>query len=248
MFTTYLQIALRNLSKDKFYSIINILGLTVGLACFLLIYLFVQHEMSYDTYYPDHDRIYRVSSKGAFGGAELNIAVAGAPAGSAMKADYPEVEDFIRFRTLGSILFRSGENYYEETPVYADGNFFKFFSTQVLNGNPETALYKPNTLAISQSLAHRVFGEKDSIGEVFEFNSDTKYEVTAVYQDIPENTHFHFDLIISMESLAESRAPIWLSMNFQTYIRLSTGADASEFERKMQDMLEKYMGRKCKSF
>ncbi len=253
MFKTYIQVALRNLSKDKFYSIINILGLTVGLISFLLIYLFVQHELSYDTYYPNSENIYRVASRGAFGGSEFDIAVASAPTGQAMQNDYPEVQDFIRFRTTGPTLFKSDENYYEETPVFADGNFFDFFSQQIIAGNPVTALLKPNTVAISQALAERVFGGKDPIGKIFEFNSDfnsdvANYEVTAVYQDIPDNTHFRFDLIVSMESLEESRDPIWLNQNFQTYIQFSPGTDVSEFGRKMQGMVRKYMGPELQKF
>ena len=253
MFKTYLQIAIRNLSKDKFYSSINILGLTVGLSCFLLIYLFVQHELSYDKYYKNSENIYRVAAVGAFGGSEFDIAVAGAPTGKAMLEDYPEVEDYIRFRTAGPTLFKSGINYYEETPVFADGNFFNFFSQEVINGNPETALSSPNNVAISESLAGRVYGDKDPIGEIIEFNTEyqlevAKFKVSAVYKDIPENTHFHFDLIISMESLEESKSPIWLNQNFQTYVLLSPGTSVPDFERKIQSMVKKYMGPEVERF
>ena len=253
MLRTYLQVAIRNLTKDKFYSVINILGLTVGLACFLIIYLFVQHELSYDTYYPDNERIYRLTAAGSFGGSDFNIAVVGAPTGKAMIDDYPEVEDFIRFRTSGSTLFRSGENYYEETPVFADKNFFNFFSQQVIRGNAETALASPKKVAISQSLADRVFGDKDPVGQVIEFNNDYDpekdiYEITAVFADTPDNTHFHFDLIISMESLEDSKSPIWINQNFQTYIRLVDGADPAELESKMQGMVQKYIGPEVEKF
>jgi len=243
MINTYFQVALRNLTKDTFYSAINVLGLTVGLTCFILIYLFVQHELSFDKYYKDSERTYRVASNGSFGGSDFDIAVVGAPTGEAMLNDYPEVEDYFRFRSIGSILFRSGENYYkEERVVFADANFFDFFSQKMIKGNAATALAKPYNITLNEEIAQKVFGDADPIGEVVEFDDGVKYEVTGVFEKIPDNTHFQFDVILSLESLEESRLPIWVNQNFQTYIRVSPGTDIENFERKIQGMVEKYMG------
>lgn len=249
MLQNFIKTALRNLLKRKGYSLINIAGLAIGMATCLLILMFVSDELSYDAYNEKADRIYRVAGSFRYGGRDIDIAVAPAPMAKVLMDEFPEVEDAVRFRQRGRYIFRYGENSYKETRVsYVDASFFNLFSIPLLRGDPETALTQPNTIILSRKTAQKYFGEQDPIGKTLRQNDRTDYMVTGVFEDIPDNSHFHFDILISMISLPESKNQIWLSQNFQTYILLHQGADPAAVDAKFDDLLVKYMGPQIKAF
>lgn len=245
MWKNYLTVAFRNLLKDKFHASVNILGLAIGVASCLLIFLYVRHELSYDSYPEQADRIYRVVPEINFGGNHAFYAVAPAPMGPALPQEYPEVEAFCRLRNWGDWLIRpEGEtlNIKEENVAYADSSFFHFFSLPVLDGDPDKALHAPNTVAISASAAQRHFGEGSPVGKTLVFDDEYRYEVTAVFEDIPRNAHFHFDYLLAMAGYEDSRNPVWLSNNYHTYIRLKEGVHSEVLEDKLPDLFKKYAG------
>ncbi len=249
MLKNYIKSAVRNLSKRKGYSLINIAGLAIGMASCLLILMFVNDELSYDAFNEKADRIYRVAGSFFYGGRNLDIAVAPPPMAQALIDDFPEVEDAVRFRQRGRFIFRYGDNSYREMRVcYVDPAFFDIFSIPLVKGNPDTALNDPNTLILSRNTAQKYFGDEDPIGKTLRLNDRTDYMVTGVFEEIPGNSHFHFDVFVSMTSLDESKSKLWMSQNFQTYILLREGADPAALEAKFPDMLVKYMGPQIEAF
>ncbi len=243
MITNYLKITKRNLLKHKFYTAINIFGLAIGLACSLIITLYVIDELSYDKYHDKSSRIYRVDSNIRFGGKDMELAVGPAPMAEALKTDYPEVESATRFRSWGSFLVKKvDENFKEYNVIWADPDVFEVFSFDIIKGNPETALEEPNSIAISEHIAEKYFKGEDALGQFLTLDNDRECKITAIYKNLPKNSHFHFDIMIAMESLDESKNLMWLSNNFNTYITLKEGYDPKDFEAKFPDLLNKYIG------
>ena len=245
MIKNYLKIAIRNLQKHKFYSFINIIGLSIGITCCMLITLFIIDELSYDKYHEKADRIYRMRQESTFGGNDFNIAVSPAPMAEALMNDYPEVEAGMRFHNRGSFLIKKegeGEvNIKESRVIFADKNVFDVFTIPVLQGNPATALIEPNTIVISNKMANKYFGKNDPVNQNLILDNRVTYKITGVFKEMPHNGHFHYDFMCSMASDKESESTMWLSNNFHTYVLLRPEADARAFEAKIPAMIEKYI-------
>jgi putative ABC transport system permease protein len=244
MLRNYFKIALRNLSKQRFYSLINISGLALGMAACLLILLYIGHETSYDRHYANVDRLYRVNGEIKFGGNHYQLAVAPAPLATTLMEEYPEVESAVRFRTRGSYLVKpekATEALREFDVVWTDSTFFKVFSIPVLNGNPNTALQEPNTIAISKSMAEKYFPNQEAIGETLIMDR-WPFKITAIFQDMPLTAHFHYNFLLSMAGLEEAKSTNFLSNNFNTYLLLKPGARAADLEAKFPQLVVKYIG------
>lgn len=243
MFKNYIKIALRNLWKSKGFSAINIIGLAIGLATCLLIMLFVLDELSYDRYNKKADRIYRVDGEIKFGGNHYVLAVAPDPMGATLKKDYPQVEQYVRFRNEGGLLFKKdNENVQEEKVIYADSTLFDVFTLPMVDGDPQTALQAPNSLVITATTAHKYFNTTQAVGRTILVNNRDNYKITGVIKDIPAQSHFNFDFFVSMATLKESRRNNWVSNNFQTYVVLKEGADPKKLEAQFDALVEKYVG------
>ncbi|QNA43434.1 ABC transporter permease [Lacibacter sediminis] len=252
MFSNYLKIAWRNLLKNKTFSLINIIGLASGLACFILITLYITDELRYDRYHEKADRIYRINSDIRFGGTALNMAVSADPMGATLKKDYPQVEQFARiYGSEGSKLFKKDNVFItEERVVYADSTLFDVFTFPAVAGNAKTALNEPNTVVISESTAKKYFGSVDAaMGKTMECNDERNrlYKVTAVIKDIPKNSHFIFDMFLSMDNV-EYGFGNFLSHNFHTYIVLKPGTDYKAFEKNFVQVIDKYMLPQARQF
>jgi putative ABC transport system permease protein len=242
MLKNYFTIALRSLKKHKFYTIINVLGLSVGVAICLIISLFVINELSYDKEFKNSDRIYRIHSDIIFGGTRWNTVLAPAPMAAALEEDYPEVEAAVHFRTKGSYLVkREDENIKENKVVWAGKHFFEVFGVRLLEGSGENVLSEPNTVAISQTAAEKYFRDENPIGQSLTLDNDQIFRITAVYEDIPVNSHFHFDFLLSAEGLDEAQENVWLSNNFQTYLILREGSNYKDLEAKFPSMVKKHI-------
>jgi putative ABC transport system permease protein len=245
MFSNYLKIAWRNLLKNKTFSLINIAGLASGLACFILIVLYIHDELSYDRYHEKADRIYRVHSDIRFGGTDMNLSVTSDPMGATLKKDYPQVEQFARiYANEGAKLFKK-ENVFitEDRVAYADSTLFDVFTFPAVAGDPKTALNEPNTVVINETTARKYFGSVDAaIGKTMECNDDRSklYKVTAVIKDIPKNSHFTYDLFLSMDNVGYDFGN-FLSHNFHTYIVLQPGTDPKVFAKNFTQVVEKYL-------
>lgn len=243
MLQNYLTIAMRNLRKHKTFSFINIMGLAIGIAVCLMILLWVADELSYDRWNEKYDRIYRVAGEVKFGGLHNTFAVAPAPLAPALISDFPEIETAVRFRQRGSFLVkRTVQNFKEDNVIFADSTLFRVFSLKMLQGNPDEALRAPQTVVISKSMAEKYFPAENPLGKTLTFDNEEVYHVTGVIADMPHNSHFNFDFFCSMSSLEESREPIWLSFNFQTYYVLRKDAKPEALAAKLfPQLLQKYI-------
>jgi putative ABC transport system permease protein len=249
MLINYIKTAFRNLFKHKGYSLINILGLAIGMATCLLIFLYVNHELSYDNYNEDADRIYRVAFSGHWGGRDFNVCTAPAPMAKVILNTYPEIEEVVRFRDQGSYIIQYGDNAYKENRIiFADASFFDIFTVPLLKGDSQTALKEPYTLVLSRKTAEKYFRDENPIGKTLRLDDREDYKVTGVFEEIPENSHFHYDILLSMESHEDSRDQIWLSMNYPTYICLHEEADYKTLEGKFDELIKKYVAPQMSAF
>ncbi len=249
MIRNYIKVALRNLWKNKGYSAINIIGLSAGLATCLLILLYVWDELSYDKFNEKADRIYRVDSDIKFGGTDMKLSVSSDPMGATLKRDYPQVEQFTRiYASEGSKLIKKGTEFINEPKIaYVDSTFFDVFSFPLVNGNAKTALNDPNTCVISQSGAKKYFGTEDVIGKVIETSEKVSFKITALMKDMPSNSHFNYDILLSMDNV-DYQFGNYLSHNFTTYIVLQKGTDPGIFKSRFRDILNKYVIPQAQAF
>ena len=253
MFKNYLKIAFRNLWKNKGFSAINIVGLAIGLATCLLMLFYVTDELSYDKYNEKADRIYRVDGDIKFGGNHFVLAVAPDPMGAALKKDFPQVEQYVRFRGYGGLLVKKeNQNINESKVIYADSTLFDVFTLPMIYGDPKTALTEPNSVVITESTAKKYFPQgamhnsTNVVGKNLVINDTTNLKITGVIKDIPSQSHFNFDFFVSLSSNDESRQNNWVSNNFNTYIVLKKGADPKKLEAQFPSLVVKYVGPQVK--
>ncbi|HXD79128.1 MAG TPA: ABC transporter permease, partial [Puia sp.] len=250
MLRNYLKTAVRNLWKNKGFSAINILGLAIGLATCLLILLYVTDELSFDRWNANADRIYRLDNDVSFGGNDISLAVAPAPAGPTMLREYPEVEKEVRFRTNGGRLIRKGNvNIKEDAVVLADSTLFDVFTLPMLAGDPHSALKEAHSVVITERMARKYFDATAAtmggvVGRTLTINDSIPYKVTGVIGNVPANSHFHFDFFLSLTESEEAKRDddAWLSGNFQTYLLLRKGTDPRKLEAKLGDMVRRHVG------
>lgn len=242
MFRNYVIIAIRNLNKYRFYTLINVFGLTVGITACLIILLFVRFELSYDKFHEHADRIVRVDWDLSFGESSAYNAAVTPPMAEVFVRDYPEVEAATRFRYNGSSQFkRITENIVESRMVYADNDMFKVFTFSFLSGNPQNALKEPHSMVITEKCAEQFFPGEDALGKTLIKDNNTLYTITGVVKDLPENSHFHYRMFLSMEGLDESKNGNWIGGPFNTYLLLRKGTDHKALEAKLPGMIEKYL-------
>ena len=249
MVKNYFKVALRNLWKNKGFSAINIIGLAVGIAVCLLITLYVIDELSYDKFNAKADRIYRVDGDIQFGGNHFILAVAPDPLGPTLKKDFPQVEQYVRFRNNGGFLVKKGtENVQESNIIYADSTLFDVFTLPMIEGDPRTALTAPHSIVITEDIAKKYFNTTANVvGKNLIINDTGNYKITGVIKDIPQQSHFRFDFFVSLSSSDESRQNNWVSNNFNTYIVLKKGADTKALETQFDAMVDKYVGPQVKA-
>jgi putative ABC transport system permease protein len=248
MYKNYIKVAFRNLWKSKGFSAINIAGLAIGLATCLLIILYVLDELSFDRFHKKADRIYRVDGDIQFGGNHFILAVAPDPMGPTLKKDYPQVEQYVRFRDVGGIIVKKGnENVQEDRAIYADSTIFDVFTLPMVDGDPITALKEPHSIVISETMARKYFNETHVAGKSLLVNNKDNYKITGVIKDLPAQSHFRFDFFLPLTELNASRENGWVSNNFNTYIVLKEGADPKTLEAQFDAMVDKYIGPQAKA-
>lgn len=252
MFKNYFKIAFRNLWKNKGYSTINIFGLAVGLATCLVIILFVVDELSYDRFYKNSDRIYRINSDIRFGGSNLHFTQTSDMMGQLLKKDYPQVEEYTRiYNNSGDKLLKKGTEFINEQKVaHVDSTFFSVFQLPVIDGDTRTALDAPNTVVITESAAKKYFNDIHVLGKTIEEkdgNSTIPYKVTAVIKDIPHNSQMNFEFLFSMKNVNYRWGQL-TSHNFQTYLLLKKGTDYKAFEKKFDAYIDKYVMPEAKAY
>ncbi|MEM6841776.1 MAG: ABC transporter permease [Bacteroidota bacterium] len=244
MFRNYFKVATRNLVKHKFYAIINVLGLAIGMTCCLLIFLYVDHELSYDSFHSKADRIYRVVTDIKTPTETLNISTTSAPMAAYMKTDFPEVENMVRLDDARLLIQQGAQIFQEDESMFADSTFFQVFDFSLLQGNPNTALVAPFSIVLTKDAAKRYFGDKDPLGQRLRMEGEYDLTVTGVMQNIPENSNFTFDILLSLSTRLEKLYPEgseqWGNFGYQSYVLLSEQANSIIAESKLPDLLAKY--------
>ncbi|HYE55357.1 MAG TPA: ABC transporter permease [Chitinophagaceae bacterium] len=245
MLRNYLKIAWRNLRKNKIFSAINIFGLSVGLACCILMFLFLQHELSYDMFNKNAPRIYRVTSVMEGPNGKTNLAVTPAPWAPLMAKDYPEIATYTRLLKDEKVLIGQpgGQTFYETQMLYADSTFFDVFSIELEKGDIKTALERPNSIVLTPATARKYFGDADPLGKtlaVSTFGRNLTLEVTAIAKPAPANSHFSFSSLVSMQSLGDL-SELWSFHMFQTYLLLNANAQPRQLQAKFPDFVNKYI-------
>ncbi|MFT5909794.1 MAG: putative ABC transport system permease protein [Paraglaciecola sp.] len=243
MFKNHFKIAWRNLSRNRSHSLINLLGLAIGIACCLLILIWVSDELSFDKWNEKADRTYRVTADINFGGAHKQYSVTPAPLGETLVADFPEVETAVRFRNYGGALVkRDVQNFNEENVIHCDPTIFEVFSLNLISGDPKTALVPPNTVVISKKMASKYFPNNDPIGKKLTFDNDQEYAITGIMENMSKNSHFYYDFLVSLTGGQEATNGLWGSNNFHTYYVLNEGTNVAAFEAKVfPHLLKQYL-------
>ncbi len=243
MFKNYFLAALRAIARYRFFSFINVLGLAIGLAGCILIALYVIDELSYDRYHENAENIYRAGLDGKIGDREMMTYTSAAPFARTMVQEFPEVISACRFYELGNKKIKYEDRIFLESDLMmADSTVFEIFSWNLLHGNKREALRKPNTIVMTTSMARKYFGDSDPIGEMLEYDDRLSLRVTGIMEDVPDNSHFHFDALVSMETSPQSRSNHWLSDSYMCYLLLRNDASGLALEEKLHDFVLKYVG------
>jgi len=252
MIRNYFKTAFRSLLKNKSFTALNVLGLSLGLASCLLIILYVVDELSYDRYNTKVDRIYRVNEDLKLGENNVRYAVCMPPLAKTLKSDFPYIENTVRIKNAGSMHVKKGVTNILETKIaLADPSLFNVFTLPMISGSPATALAEPNSVVITESSAKKYFKSRsgsyqDIVGETLKFE-DTWYKITAVIRDMPVQSHFNFDFFISMSSYPDSRSNEWLRSDYNTYVLFKHADDYKKLETALPAFLNKYSGDQMQS-
>ncbi|MFC1732169.1 ABC transporter permease [candidate division KSB1 bacterium] len=250
MLKNYFKIAFRNLIRHRLYSFLNIAGLAVGIAACILILLYIQDELSYDTHHENAENIYRISA-----GAELanqpmfHFAPTSHIVGPMLNELYPEITGYTRIENYGSrrVVRYNDRSFYEDRFLWADSTLFSVFNLPLSKGNPGTALVAPNSVVITGEIAAKYFGDEDPMGKNLIVHSDTEYTITGVLEPIPYTTYIRPDFIGSISTSdyqpSENVSSDLLSnFNFQTFLILEDGVSVQEFEAKLESFVDEYAG------
>src|SRR4030095_764312 len=244
MLRNYFKTTWRSLMRNKFYSFINILGLTIGMASAILILLWIQNEMSHDRFYKKADRIYVANNRDKVNGKTMAWRTTPAPLGHALKKDYPEVEDVVRINEYGAnFLLTAGDKHFSLHGIFTDSGYLSMFSFPLIAGNPKTALNSPQSIVLTQQLAIKLFGKEDVMGETLRIDSSDYFTVSAILKDLPSNTRFSFEYILPW-SYAEKKNMVgtrWDNNNILTCILLKSGASESAFDKKINNITIDHM-------
>lgn len=240
MFSSYFKIALRILRKNKLYSSVNIAGLTIGIAACLLIGIYVWNEVTYDKFHQNADRIVRMSTEYQRSGTHGETSMTGTKAGPEMKRLFPQVSAYVRTIKWGMSLANGPIAFDEKNVFYADADFFKVFSFNLLQGNKETALDAPQKIVLTRKAANKYFGKDDPIGKTLRINGGTRdYQVTGVVEEAPLNSQIQYDVIISFASLNAFKTEKWSEANYITYLMLSDGNHLPALQSQIKEHMQK---------
>jgi putative ABC transport system permease protein len=243
MIKNYLKIGWRNLSKNKVFSFINISGLAIGMACSLLMWVYVKHELSYDTHIPNADRIYRVVKDFVNAdGSRIPDATTPPALAPVIQAEVPEIESATRVFPGWSnkFLIKYGEKrLYEERLFRVDSNFFDFFNLHFVKGSAQTVFQEINNIVLTEPMADKYFGETDPMGQILEVANLGSLKVTGVVKEMPQESHFHADFLISTRKFGGDINEVWDWYNFYTYIKLKPNTAISTVEPKIAAVFKK---------
>ncbi len=251
MLKNYITVAIRNILNDRFYAFLNIIGLTLGLTCFILILLFISDELSYEKKFTDYERVYRVCEIIASEGGGENSASVPVPMGTTLMHDHSDLIEtqtrFFNWQSPKFVLRSDGQSYVEKKLFLVDSTVFDVFDFPFEKGNPNTAFSEPNSIVLSHAAAKKYFGDEDPMGKFLESNNfwDHTLKVTGVLADKKIQTHLDFDVLVNMSTIPRNENTEWIFRNYYwnptwTYIKLKEGVEAEQLEARFPDLVAKY--------
>lgn len=240
MFKNLFKIALRNIFKDKVYSAINILGLTIGITCSIFLFMYILDELSYDRYHTNANNIYRIVSNIKEPDNAFTWAVAQVPMAQELRNNYPEVKNAVRFYGTGRTLYKNGEKQFNEEDFYlTDSTVFDMFTYEFLAGDVNTALDNPFSIVLTETVAKKYFASAtEALGQSLQNKENQEYKITGVIKDVPYNSHFRFDALISRSSQPGSDGGSWGNFGVFTYIQLPEGYDLSKMYASLDKIVK----------
>jgi len=246
MIKNYLKTALRTIKRAKMFSVLNILGLAVGMGSCFLIFLFVQHELSFDKFHDNHDQIYRITSEWRLEGETQISQHTPATVAPALLNDYPEVKNAVRIERQGAIIRYQGDSFVERKFLLVDPSFFEVFNFPLIKGNPETALSDIHSIILTERASEKYFGDEEPLGKILNIGEKFDFKVTGVAQNPPSNSHIDFDFLVKFDFINRyanfNYMDSWGAWNFHTYILVQENYSPSEFEEKSLAFLSTYRG------
>jgi putative ABC transport system permease protein len=243
MLKNMLIVALRNFQRDKWYSLLNILGLTIGITFSIFLIFYVREELSYDRFHEKADHIYRVEGfVQEVDKDPLKIAYTQTPFAATVQKDYPEVQEAARFLPAGRNMYKKGDlHLYEDKVYYADSNLFRIFTFPFIQGDPRTALQAPNSMVLTEETAIKFFGNTTGvIGQTLQTANGDNFKIAGILKDVPLNSHIRFNMLLSASTLPRGDNN-WGNFNVYTYVLLHPNADPAAFQKKLEPMYDKYM-------
>lgn len=251
MLKNYLKIAWRNLLKNKLFSFINIVGLAIGVSCCTIIYLYVNHELSFDTYNKKAERIYRITTKINQPGKDDHFAPSSPKMAASLKANFPEIESVVRFKNSKRPISYKGKNFYENDILYADSSLLDMFTFPIVSGSSHKALSNPYSIVLTEKAAKKYFGNEAPVGKMLQFSDTINLMVTAVIKDIPQNSHFHCEAFLSRSTMNDmnkkseqwiyNNEENWFNCDSYSYLLLKENVDYQKLEPKLNAFLDKQM-------
>jgi putative ABC transport system permease protein len=251
MFKNYLTIIIRNISKSRLYSFINLIGLAIGMTCTILILMWTQDELSYDSFHDKSDQIYRIVQDQINSSGVFKLAATPAPLAETCKEEFPEVINYVRIRPInGKVLLKiRGKQVYEDGFGYADPSIFEIFTFPSINGDPKTALSDPNSVIITEKIAKKYFSNEEPIGKTVLVNNKNIFTIKAVIKDVPQNSHLRFSILAHFDKLKEMGASTgWYDNRYFAYLLLIKNASYKEFTEKFAQIKEKYAPKSSSKF
>lgn len=245
MIFTYIKLALRIMARQSVSSFIKLTGLALGIACCLVLFLYVQHELSFDRFHEKADHIYRVHQVSEKDGVMDGYAGSPAPLGPMLVQDFPGIVEMVRIGHNGFKLVSEGR-YFWETVFYADSEIFEIFTIPLIKGEAETAFKDPYSILISEEISRKYFGDEDPIGRIIQFDRWRDFKITGVFQEFPSNSHLHFQFLGAFPDFVRRNLESWGVSNYYTYILVSEQFSPLEFQEKMPAFVDRYRGRESR--
>ena len=243
MIKNYLKVAWRNLVKNKVFSFINILGLTIGITVCMMIFLFIMNEFSFDKFHKQEKNIYRVMR--GYDAAKPRVPYLSGPYATALLNDFPsEIKKAVRVMPSNGLVSFGNTSFNEKKLYIADPDFFTLFSFPLVKGDPATALKDPGSVVLSEATAKKYFGKQDPMGKVIEVDKSRQLKVTGIAKNVPSNSHLDFDLVMPLSNYYnENWFKVWINNNHFVYVLLDEKANNEQLEKKFPHFMEKYMGK-----
>jgi putative ABC transport system permease protein len=250
MIKNYFTVALRNIRRHAFYSLINIFGLAAGVTACLLVVIYITDELSYDKFHAGAENMYRIGLQGRFGDQEINTASSCPPLSAAMVREIPGVEAALRIDTRDNMVFKQGDKAFTEHGIFfTDSNFFDFFSFHLIEGDPKTALIEPNSIVLTEALAKKYFTES-ALGKLITVgNQNQTFKVTGIVEEAPGNSHIKYNALISTSTDKERfDNTIWLNNGLYTYFKKNPSTTKKSIDSKLEDLIVKYVAPQIEKF